>query len=186
MLEGMEDASRRLVDAALANENAFAELVDRHKAMVYSIGHNFFQSRDVAEDIGQDVFLELFRHLDSIESDSHLAHWLRQATTRKCIDHARWRKSRALTSLEESPEPAVRPAAADPFLSATLRERLLALPERKRMIVILRFQEELELEEIARLLAMPVNTVKSTLHRALLVMKRRLGVVRSVYGGTGR
>jgi len=178
----MENASRKLVEAALANEDAFAAIVDRHKAMVYSIGYNFFQSRDTAEDIGQDVFLELFRHLTSIESDVHLTHWLRQATTRKCIDHARWRKSHRVTTLEEAPEPSVRPAAVDPFMAGALRERIQALPERKRLVVILRFQEEMELEEIAGVLEMPLNTVKSTLHRALQVLKRRLSVVRSTYG----
>jgi RNA polymerase sigma-70 factor (ECF subfamily) len=175
-----------MVEAALADERAFRAIVDRHKAMVYSIGHSFFQNRETAEDLAQDVFFELFRHLWSIESDLHLTNWLRQAMTRRCIDQARWRRLHAQQSLEDAAEPGAAATPPDPFLAREVRQKILALPDRKRMVVILRFQEEMELEEIARVMEMPLNTVKSTLHRALAVLKRRLGSLRSEYGTARR
>ncbi len=166
----------------------FADIVDRHQAMVFSIGYNFFRDRALAEDLAQEVFFDLFRHLGSIESDAHLTNWLRQAMTRRSIDQARWRKLHRRESIEAGAEPAASPMTPDPLLGAALRKRLAALPDRNRMVLVLRFQEDLELEEIAQVLEMPVNTVKSTLHRALAVLRRRLAplVVRETYGTARR
>jgi RNA polymerase sigma-70 factor (ECF subfamily) len=72
------------------------------------------------------------------------------------------------------PEPATESAIADPALMARLRETLDALPEKQRMVIILRYQEDLGPAEIAELLRMPVNTVKSTLHRSLDDLRRKL------------
>ncbi|MGH9674978.1 MAG: RNA polymerase sigma factor, partial [Bryobacteraceae bacterium] len=115
----------------------------------------------------------------SIESDAHLTNWLRQAMTRRCIDHARWRKTHAQQPLEEIHEPSDHRTPPDVLMQREVRRKLMALPDRKRMVVVLRFQEGLELEEIAEVMNMPVNTVKSTLHRALAVLKRKLAVLRN-------
>jgi RNA polymerase sigma-70 factor (ECF subfamily) len=165
---------RPLAQAALDDPESFRAIVDRHKAMVFGIGMHCFQNPSVAEDLAQDVFVELFRRLRSIESDAHLKNWLRQAMTRKCIDHARWNRTNRHSSLADVAEPATGPDASDPFLRDYLRERIRILPARRRIILILRFQEGMELEEIARALGMPVNTVKSSLNRALSVLRRRL------------
>ena len=76
----MHKAPRTLVDAALRDPGAFEGIVDRHKSMVYSLVLNFFQSRAMAEDISQEVYLELYKNLDRIQSDQHLSFWLRQAS----------------------------------------------------------------------------------------------------------
>lgn len=163
----MENAPRVLVEAALRDPEAFGEIIDRHKAMVYSLVFHFFRSRALAEDIAQEVYLELFRNLDRIASDVHLSFWLRQAVTRKCIDHSRRMKHRRYQPLEEVAEPGTEPVNGDPLLAETLQKKVAALPEKMRMVVILRFQEDLKLSEIAETLDMPVNTVKTTLRRAL-------------------
>lgn len=171
----MEDASRMLVRAALDDPEAFAAIVDRYKAMVFSVGYHFFQNRSLAEDLAQEVFLELYRRLKRIESDAHLAFWLRRAISNKCIDRARWSRTHSDVALDAVPELRADAAPADPFLAERLRRRVQALPEKKRLVVILRFQEELELAEIAEILQMPLNTVKSTLHRTLALLKEDLG-----------
>lgn len=170
----MENAPRTLVSAALDDPEAFAAIVDRYKAMVFSVGYHFFQNRSLAEDLAQEVFLELYRRLDRIESDAHLAFWLRRAISNKCIDHARWVKSHNNVPLDAAPVLRSDPEPADPFLREALRRHVEALPEKKRLVVILRFQEELELAEIAHILKMPLNTVKSTLHRTLALLKEQL------------
>ena len=160
-------ASRELVDRALLDQEAFAELVDKHKAMVYSLVYNFFRNRSIAEDISQDAYLELYRNLDRIESDKHLAFWLRQTVTRKCIDWSRRQKHRRCQPLDEAPEPGIEPLERDLMLECALASKVAALPEKMRLVVILRFQEDLKLTEIAETLDVPVNTVKTTLRRAL-------------------
>lgn len=184
----METASRGLVDAALDDREAFAAIVDRHKAMVYSIAWHFFRNRSVSEDLAQDVFLELFRNLGRIESDAHLLFWLRRAMTRKCIDQARWLANRPQTPLEAAPEARLEAKTGDVFASEALRKCVAALPERRRLILILRFQEGLELGEIAEAIAAPVNTVKSTLHRTLALLREKLAAWEgaNLYGTAGR
>src|SRR5437660_1655744 len=77
-------------------------------------------------------------------------------------------------SLEEVAEPAVASSSPDWMLSERLQKTVASLPEKQRMIVILRYQEELGPAEIAELLKMPVNTVKSTLNRSLAELRKRL------------
>ncbi|HET9183004.1 MAG TPA: RNA polymerase sigma factor [Candidatus Angelobacter sp.] len=153
---------------------AFAEIVAAHQAMVFSIALHYLQDRSLAEDVAQEVFLELYQNLEAIESAVHLKFWLRRVAVHRCIDQGRRRNHRRETALEGLPEPAAESAMADPALLGRLRQTLEALPEKQRMIVILRYQEDLGPEEIAELLRMPVNTVKSTLHRSVEELRRRL------------
>jgi RNA polymerase sigma-70 factor (ECF subfamily) len=186
--EAMDTAPRTLVDQVLRDPEAFGEIIDRHKAMVYSLAYHFFQNRALAEDIAQDVYMELFRNLRRIQSDLHLSFWLNQAVTRKCIDYTRRLKHRRYQPLEEVAEPGFEPLEADPLLAESLRRIVDSLPDRMKMVVILRFQEDLKLSEIAEILDMPVNTVKTTLRRALVRLREKVGAleVEVCYGSDGR
>jgi RNA polymerase sigma-70 factor (ECF subfamily) len=163
-----------LVDNALQNPEAFGEIIDHHKSMVFSVAYHFFGNRSVAEDVAQDVYLELYKNLERIESDLHLTFWLRQAVTRKCIDYTRRLKHRRYQPLEEVVEPAAKESRWDPMLAETLRKKVRTLPKKMRMVVVLRFQEDLKLSEIAEVLDMPLNTVKTTLRRALARLRDRV------------
>ncbi len=142
--------------------------------MVFSIALHYLQDRSLAEDLGQDVFLELYQKIAGIQSADHLTYWLRRVTVNRCIDQGRRKKHRREAALEDSPEPATATAQADPLLFGRLEESMAALPEKQRMVVILRYQEGMALAEIAEVLAMPLNTVKSTLRRALEELRKKL------------
>lgn len=175
-----EDA---LQQAALGDQAAFASLVREHQAMVYSICWHYLHDRAAAEELAQEVFLTMHQSLGQIESARHLTWWLRRVTTNRCIDQTRRGKLRPRVGLDQAPEPAAPPQRADPMLSGLLERLVAGLPERARMIVILRYQEEMEPAEIAEALDIPVGTVKSNLHRSLAVLRNKLervekGVVR--------
>ena len=172
-LAGMEAVSRELVDAALADKEAFAAIVERHESMVYSVAYNFFQDRTLAQDIAQEAYLELYRNLAKLENDAHLSNWLRQTVTRKCIDYKRRRKNRFHRPLEEIREPGRSDALRDPLLAGALGRKIAALPEKMRIVLILRFQEDLKLNEIAEATGIPVNTVKTLLHRSLKKLRAK-------------
>ena len=167
----MPDALER---ARSGDHEAFAELIGEHEAMVFSIAYHFFNDRDRAEEVAQEAFLQLYRSLDSITSPSHLLFWLRQVTTRRCIDTIRRTRLKAvcLDDLEELASPGI---TADPLLDRRLKRLVADLPEMQRIVVTLRYQEDLDPAEICRIVAMPVNTVKSHLHRALQALRRKLG-----------
>jgi RNA polymerase sigma-70 factor (ECF subfamily) len=142
--------------------------------MVFSIGFNYLRNGALAEEIAQDVFLDLFRNLGSVESGAHLVWWLRRVTVNRCIDRGRKRAFRTEIALEKVSEPSSDDAEQDPMVRESLRKLIAALPERQRAIVILRYQEDLDPAEIADVLDVPVNTVKSRLHRALGVLREKL------------
>jgi RNA polymerase sigma-70 factor, ECF subfamily len=163
-----------LRQALQGDHRAFAEIVREHQGMVFSIAWHFFADRGLAEDLAQEVFLQLYQGLSAIQSAAHLVHWLRLTAVHRSIDHGRRKNLRRESPLDEIQEIAAGTAPADLFLHKRLRQTLTQLPEKQRMVVVLRYQEELGPGEIAELLNMPLNTVKSTLQRALEELRGRL------------
>lgn len=161
-----------------AGPRTFADVVRAHQAMVFSIALHFLRDRSSAEEIAQDVFLQLYRRFSEIETDAHVAFWLRRVTSHRCIDFARKRKWRATVALEDAPEPSVNREHEDPWLHRKLHDSIVSLPDKPRMVMILRYQEDLGPEEIAVLLEMPVRTVKSHLQRSLATLREQIGDVR--------
>jgi RNA polymerase sigma-70 factor (ECF subfamily) len=151
----------------------FEETIRRHQAMVFSVAYHFLRNVAAAEEVAQDVFLELYRHYGCIRSPQHLLFWLRKVAVHRSLDYLR-RQPPSGVSLDELAELGANPTAEDPWLSAKLRQLVSTLPPKPRMVVILRFQEDLELAEIAETLDLPVNTVKSSLRRALAVLEAKL------------
>lgn len=154
----------------------FAELVREHQAMVFSMACRYLRNRALAEEIAQDVFLQLYKKLPGLESPDHVLHWLRWVTAHRLIDHSRQEKRRPQSPLDQVPEPsAAAPSSdADPLLSAMIREMVAGLPENARLVMILRYQEDLDPMDIARALDMPVATVKSHLQRSLALLRDKL------------
>ena len=166
---------RALADIA---ETDFGDLVRRHQSMVFSIALHFLADRPAAEELAQDVFLQLHDNLATLKSEEHVKFWLRRVTAHRCIDYTRRRKLPQV-SLDDVPELAMPEAAAagrsaDPLLARRLRQFVASLPEKPRVIVILRFQEDLSAADISKILAMPVATVKSHLQRSLAMLREKI------------
>ncbi|MBK5294465.1 MAG: RNA polymerase sigma factor [Acidobacteriia bacterium] len=174
MLTATADPVLSLSQAVAGDQTAFAGIVREHQAMVYSIGWHFLRDRAMAEEMAQDVFLHLYRNLGSIESARHLTHWLRKVATHRCIDQARRRKLVRWSDLEHVREPVAAESGRDPMLAGLLARLVAGLPPKPRMMVILRYQEDLEPAEIADLLEIPLGTVKSGLHRALALLRSKM------------
>jgi len=157
---------------AVITETDFAEIVHRHQSMVYSIALHFLADAAAAEELAQDVFLQLHANLHSMKSDDHMKFWLRKVTSHRCIDSKR-RYRPPQISLDEAPDPAAPTPAEDLLLARRLRQLVASLPEKPRLIVILRYQEDMSADEIAGALAMPVATVKSHLQRSLAMLREK-------------
>jgi RNA polymerase sigma-70 factor (ECF subfamily) len=152
----------------------FARLVADNQSLVFSLALRFLRDREGAEELAQDVFLQLFKTLRKIESPAHATWWLRRAICHRCIDETRKRRLRPRVGLEAAPEPSGERRDPDPLLNERLRRLIGELPENARAVVLLRYQEDLDPTEIAGILNMPVSTVKSHLHRSLAVLRGRL------------
>jgi RNA polymerase sigma-70 factor (ECF subfamily) len=152
----------------------FTGLMREHRAMVFSVAYHFLHDRELAEEIAQDVFLSLHRHLASLQSPAHAGFWLRKVAVQRSIDAARRRKRRPQVALEDVAEPVARITTGDPLLGEMLRKLIATLPEAPRMAMVLRFQEDLDPSEIAEVMDMPVGTVKSHLQRSLGLLREKL------------
>lgn len=152
--------------------DTFAGLVRQHQSMVFSIAYAFLRDRATAEEVAQDVFLALHRSLNALDSPAHVVHWLRRVTAHRSID--RQRRSRPLWPLDDVREPQAPAPSGDPMLAEALRQLIGTLPEHPRMVMILRYQEDMEASEIAAALDLPVGTVKSHIQRSLKLLREKL------------
>lgn len=152
----------------------FESILREHQAMVFSIAFNFLRNRAIAEELAQDVFLSLYQNLAAIKSREHLVLWLRKVTINRCMDHGRRMKFRSHANIADIAEPVQAPSQVDVLFSKQLERCMAKLPSKARSILVLRYQEDLEPADIAELLEMPVNTVKSHLRRALARLREEL------------
>lgn len=168
-----EEADQLLKQAARGDTQAFARLITLHKRMVFGIAFNMVQDRAAAEDISQDVFLQLYQNLDKLESGAHLLFWLRRVVGHRSLDQARrvirWPWSGWWQDRQSHPGHESQLLADSQF-----RQLLQRLPAQQKLVMTLRYQEDLEPAEIAEVLELPVNTVKSQLQRALATLRAQL------------
>ena len=115
--------------------------------------------------------MELYRNIGKIESAAHLTFWLRRSTTNRCIDQSRKMSFRTEVPMSDGFHLAASGEIGDAMAGESLRRLFAKLPEWQRAIIVLRYQEDLDPGEIAAILNIPVNTVKSRLHRALSALR---------------
>jgi len=174
-------ADEHLASARKGNAGSFEALVRLHQRTVHSLALRMLGTRDAADDLAQEVFLQLHLHLSSMESAAHLAFWLRRVVTHRAIDRLRSRPQVAIASIDDEPEIVDTHAATDdPLLQHRLRELIGELPASARAVMLLRYQEDLDPVEIARTLDMPINTVKSHLKRSLAALRERLSAAKRI------
>jgi RNA polymerase sigma-70 factor (ECF subfamily) len=148
--------------------------VDEHQSMVFSLAWRMTGDRGLAEEIAQDVFMELDRHLGKIESPQHACFWLRRVTMSRSADALRRRRVRGVDLWVEMDENhGMRVEERTSPLGVRLEQLLATLPEPQRAALILRYQEDLTPEEIAVTLAAPLATVKSHLQRGLKLLRAK-------------
>ena len=162
--------------ARTGDERAFALLVDRHRDRAYALALRILRSPAEAEEVAQDAFVRVWRALPAFRGESLFSTWLHRIVVRRSLDRLavlRRRRGRE-AALEESPEPRTEDAATDPAArERTARiERLMdRLTEAQRTVVTLFYHQDRSVEEVARTLGLPENTVKTHLHRARAALR---------------
>ena len=163
-----------LTQARAGDADAFAALVRAHQGSVFSIGLRMLNRRDAAEDLAQDVFLQLYRKLGDIESLEHLGFWLRRVASNLAIDWLRRLPYTQTQVLDDEVQVAAAENPQDPLMDRELTKLLGELTPPARAVMLLRYQEDRDLNEIAAMLDMPVNTVKSHIKRSLTALRAKM------------
>jgi len=171
------------------DETAFKSLVDTFQEKVLNTCLGFVPNRHDAEDIVQDVFMEVFRSINKFRGDSKLSTWIYRITTTKCLEHIRAKKREKRKSFFQSligmHENADRIKAIDynhPGVllenkerSKTLFAAIEKLPENQRVAFTLHKIEGLSYREITEIMEMSLSSVESLMFRAKKNLQKTLG-----------
>ncbi len=159
---------------------AFEEVYQRHHRRVYSICLRMLQNAYEAEDLTQDVFIQLYRKIGSFRGDSAFTTWLHRMTVNQVLMHFRKRnvKYEKVTEEGETPDQIVT-GTADPERmrvvdKIALENAIDQLPDGYKNVFVLHDVEGFEHEEVARILGCSVGTSKSQLHKARLKLRKLL------------
>ncbi len=172
------------------DERAFRELVDEHRDKVFNLTYRMLGNRAEAEDVAQEVFISVFKTIDTFREESKFSTWLYRVTVNHCKNRIKYlarRHDRDQDELDEAaeqdvaaavtaPTPALRP---DRALEAQQTEKMLQeaigeLDEDHRVLVVLRDVEDLSIEEICEITGLPDGTIKSRLHRARMALRKKI------------
>lgn len=171
-----------LEQARRGDRNAFARLVEAYQGPVYNLAYRMLGNAVEAEDATQETFVRMYTKLHTYQPDRKLASWVLSIASHYCIDRLRRRRG-DLLSLDDEPVANVLPGQLpDPEETAVrheVRDRVQAAVESLapayRVPLILRYWHELSYDEIAQVMGLSVQAVKSRLHRARLQMAERTG-----------
>lgn len=166
--------------ASTGDMAAFEEIYRRHHRRVYSLCLRMTQNQSEAEDLAQDVFVQLFRKVGSFRGESAFTTWLHRMTVNQVLMHFRKKKVRDERSSEdeETPdriEPGTENPSAMPVVDRIALDHAIAqLPPGYRTTFVLHDIEGYEHEEVARIMGCSVGTSKSQLHKARMKLRMLL------------
>lgn len=166
--------------ATNGNMAAFEELYNRHHRRVYSLCLRMLQNTAEAEDLTQEVFIQLYRKIGSFRGDSAFTTWLHRLTVNQVLMHFRKRTVKFEKTTEEGETPVQIVAGTEnqakmPIVDKIALESAIAqLPTGYKNVFVLHDVEGYEHEEVARILGCSVGTSKSQLHKARLKMRKLL------------
>jgi len=166
--------------ASSGNMAAFEEIYKRHHRRVYSICLRMLQNASEAEDLTQDVFIQLYRKIGSFRGDSAFTTWLHRMTVNQVLMHFRKRtvKFEKTTEEGETPDQVVSGTANPDRMrivdKIALDNAIEQLPAGYKNVFVLHDVEGFEHEEVARILGCSVGTSKSQLHKARLKLQKLL------------
>jgi len=166
--------------AANGNMMAFEEIYNRHHRRVYSICLRMLQNATEAEDLTQDVFIQLHRKIGSFRGDSAFTTWLHRLTVNQVLMHFRKRNVKFEKTTEEGETPiqivggTENPRKMPVVDKIAIEDAISQLPDGYRNVFVLHDVEGYEHEEVARILGCSVGTSKSQLHKARLKLRKLL------------
>ena len=178
------DTIETLIQRCLSGDQRAWELIVRqHWRKVFNIAYKFVGKHDEAEDLTQEVFLKIFKSLNTFDRRANFQTWLISVSRNLCIDHYRGvRKERE--TIDRGVDPSeLTPASSGPSPMAMLEQRdrvellrdaMAGLPQTLRTAVLMRDIQELSYQEIADALHLPEGTVKSRINRGRTELARQV------------
>lgn len=174
------------------DQQSFRKLYELHQDRVYNTAYGFVHHTEDAQDITQEVFVELYHSLSAFRGDSSLNTWIYRITVNKSLNHLRKKHNRSLFSgfrksagqeqgswVVELPDQQLNPAdrIENKELQQQLQRAIDNLPEKQRIAFILEKLEDLSYKEIAQVMETSLSAVESLLFRARQSLQKNLSAV---------
>lgn len=179
--------NKRIKEVLKGDQNAFVEIVELYQDKLYRVCYRMLGNKHEAEDIAQEAFVRAFVNIHTFDTNRKFSTWLYRIGTNLCIDRIRKKKPdyfldaevagteglnmySQIASTEELPE--------DEVLKMEMQERvqyeISRLPDKYRAVIVLKYMEDLPLQEISDILDMPLGTVKTRIHRGREALRKQL------------
>ena len=182
-----EDTRKLLKLVATGNEQAFASLYAQFCDRVFNTALSYLQQNEEAEEIAQDVFVEIHRSAAKFKGNASVSTWIYRITVNKCLDRIRQRKNKRslgrIISIFGEPNDPARPipdfhhpgiALENKESAARLFREIDQLPENQKTAFILSYVEELPRQEVANVMGSSLKAIESLLQRAKSNLRERL------------
>ncbi|MFF2886089.1 MULTISPECIES: RNA polymerase sigma factor SigW [unclassified Paenibacillus] len=184
----MNVLENRLARLALkGDQQAFAELVDLYQDKLYHMAYRMLNNRQEAEDVVQDTFLRVYKNLERFDETLKFSTWIYRIATNLCIDRLRKRKPTYSLDAESQEYDGLdgysmipsdnRTPESELILSDTQRiihQAMESLPPKYKSVMMLRYIQDLSLQEVGDILDMPVTTIKTRVHRGREFLRKKL------------
>ncbi len=186
-LDSRAEDSKNIKAALKGNQTAYRAILKKYHDQVYNLLYRMVHDKDEVEDLTQEAFIKAFNSLHNFNEEFAFSTWLYKIATNNCIDYIRKKKlatfsiDKPLESKDgeysfEIPDSSYEP---DKTLIAGQRTKILeeavnALPEKYRVVILMRHTEDKDYQEIADTLKLPLGTVKAHIFRAREILYKRL------------
>ncbi len=179
--------NKRIKEVLKGDREAFAEIVELYQDVLYRVCYRMLGNKYEAEEIAQEAFVRAFINIHTFDPNRKFSTWLYRIGTNLCIDRIRKKKPdyyldaevagteglnmySQIASTEELPE--------QELLKMEMQDRVQyevsRLPDKYRTVIVLKYMEDLPLQEISEILEMPLGTVKTRIHRGREALRKQL------------
>ncbi|MGM0846788.1 MAG: RNA polymerase sigma factor SigW [Bacillota bacterium] len=179
--------NKRIKQVLKGDQDAFAEVIELYKDKVFQICFRMLGNRHEAEDISQEAFIRAYVNIHTFNQNRKFSTWLYRIATNLCIDRIRKKKpdyyldaevkgTEGLTMYSQIAADGQLPEeeVEEMELQAEIQRQILKLPDKYRSVIVLKYIEELSLQEISGILDLPLGTVKTRIHRGREALRKQL------------
>lgn len=181
---------KRIKQVLKGDQNAFGEIIEIYKDRVFQICYRMLGNRHEAEDMAQEAFIRAYVNISRFNIELKFSTWLYRIATNLCIDRIRKKKpdyyldaevpgTEGLNMYSQIPANTRLPEedVESLELQTMIQQEISKLPEKYRAVIVLKYIEELSLNEISEILELPLGTVKTRIHRGREALRKQLRYV---------
>lgn len=153
-------------------EKEITTLILENKESFYRVAYSYVRNQQDALDIVQDAIYKALTRINTLEKQVSLKSWLYKIIVNNSLDYLR--KHKRLSVVDDTVMEALGNSTEDRYQNLDLQEAMDQLPDKYKTIIILRYFEDMKIEEVAQVMDENVNTIKTRLYRALKILKVEL------------